>query len=89
MIKIKGTKDISEIKKGDIVKVNGKSYEVDLQEVMIDHGHNKEMSIDLFDKKTDKDFQLRYFDDRIEESIEFYELKDIMYDRIELEKIEW
>ena len=89
MVTIKGKKDISKIAKGDAIKVDGKAYEVDACEVLIDHGENKEMAIEVFDKKTDKDYQLRYFDNNVEGTLEFYELKDIMYDRIEIKKIEF
>ena len=89
MVKIKASKDISKIVKGDIVKVDGKPYEVDAVEVLIDHGKNKEMAIEVFDKKTDKDYQLRFFDDNVEGTMEFYELKEIVYDRVNLEKVEW
>ena len=89
MTNIKSSKPISKIKKGDKMKINGKEYEVDAHTVMIDHSENKEMAIDLFDSKEDTDYQLRYFDDRAEDSLEFYELKDILYDSVELEKIEW
>jgi len=89
MVKIKSSKPISEIKKGDKMKINGNEYEVDAHSVMIEHSENKEMAIDLFDSKKDVDCQLRYFDDRPEDSLEFYELKDILYDNVELEEIEW
>jgi|TARA_Y100000310_G_scaffold37941_1_gene35568 hypothetical protein len=89
MVKIKSSKPISEIKKGDKMKVNGKEYEVDAHTVMIEHSENKEMAIDLFDSNDDTDYQLRYFDDRAEDSLQFYELKDILYDSVELEKLEW
>jgi NhaP-type Na+/H+ and K+/H+ antiporter len=89
MVKIKSSKDISKIMKGDKIKVDGKEYEVDTHYVLIDHGNSKEMAIELFDSKTDKDYQFRYFNDRIEESLEFYELKEIMYERIETKKVEW
>tara|TARA_Y100000310_G_scaffold230567_1_gene233009 strand:- start:605 stop:874 length:270 start_codon:yes stop_codon:yes gene_type:complete len=89
MVKVKASKDIGELKKGDKVKVDGRELEVDLQEVMIDHGNTKEMSIDVFDAKKDEDFQIRYFSDNAEGSIEFYELKDIIYDKKQIEKIEW
>jgi galactose mutarotase-like enzyme len=89
MVIVKGSKKVSEIVKGDVVKVDGKPYEVDAHEVLIDHGKNKEMSIEMFDKKTDKDFQLRYFDNDSEGTVEFYELKDIVYDKIEIKKVEW
>jgi uncharacterized protein (DUF2225 family) len=88
-VKIKGNKPIGEIKKGDKIKVDGKEYEVDAQVVLIDHGKTKEMAIELFDKKTDKDYQLRYFDNQIETSLEFYELAEIVYNRIDVKKIEW
>jgi len=37
----------------------------------------------------DEDFQLRYFDDRVEESAEFFELEEIVYQRKEVKEIEW
>ena len=89
MVKIKKSKDIKEIKKGDKVKVDGRELEVDAHYVLVDHGKNTEMAIELFDSGKDEDFQLRYFDDRVEESIEFYELKEIVYSRKEIEKVEW
>ena len=88
-IKLKGKKPISEIKKGDKIKVDGVEMEVDTHYVMIDHGVNKEMAIEMFDPKTDKDYQLRYFDDRVEESAEFFELDEIVYNKKDVKKIEW
>jgi len=89
MVKVKGSKPIGKIVKGDKIKIDGKTYEVDAHSVLIDHGDTKEMAIELFDSKTDKDYQIRYFSDRLEESIEFYELKEIMYSRVEIAKVEW
>tara|TARA_Y100000310_G_scaffold340502_1_gene436483 strand:+ start:2323 stop:2595 length:273 start_codon:yes stop_codon:yes gene_type:complete len=90
MVVLKGSKPIGEIKKGDSVKVDGLNLEVDSQYVMIDHGATKEMAIELFDKKTDKDYQIRYFSDNFENSVEFYELKEIMYSKVpEVKKVEW
>jgi len=89
MVKVKGSKPIDKIVKGDKIKIDGKVYEVDAHSVLIDHGSTKEMAIELFDSKTDKDYQIRYFSDRLEESIEFYELKEIMYSRVEISKVEW
>ncbi len=86
---IKGSKPISALKKGDKIKVDGKEYEIDAHYVLMDHGKTKEMVIEIFDKKTDKDFQLRYFSDQIERSMEFYELQEILYVRKEVGKIEW
>ncbi len=89
MVNIKQSKPISKLKKGDKVSVNGKTLEVDAHYVFEDYKTTKEMLIELFDPKTDKDYQLRYFDDQVEETIKFYELKEIVYDEVEIEKIEW
>jgi len=92
MVKIKYSKPISEIKKGDTVKIDGKSYEVDAQYVLINHGNMKEMAIELFDPKAreeEGDYQLRYFSDQFENSIRFFILDDIIYNQIDIEKVEW
>ena len=47
------------------------------------------MAIELFDPKTDKDYQIRYFDDQVERTIEFYELQEIMFLKRPVKKIEW
>lgn len=88
-LKIKATKPISKLKKGDKIKVDGKEYEVDAHYVLIDHGTTKEMAIDVFDKKANKDYELRYFNDQTETSIEFYRLDEIVYNKINIEKVEW
>lgn len=88
MIEIKASKPISEIKKGDKIKVDGKSYEVDAHYVLIDHGSTKEMVIELFDS-SDKDYQLRYFNDQVNETLDFYELEEIIYEKKPFENIEW
>tara|TARA_Y100000310_G_C20359956_1_gene658499 strand:- start:134 stop:658 length:525 start_codon:yes stop_codon:yes gene_type:complete len=87
-IKIKG-KNIGKLKKGDKIKVDGVEMEVDAHVVLMDHGKNKEMALEVFNPKTDMDYQLRYFDDRIEESAEFFELDEILYQRKEVKKIEF
>ena len=89
MVTVKASKPIGKVVKGDKMKVEGKVYEVDSHYVLIDHGGTKEMAIELFDAKTDKDYQIRYFDDQIEESISFWELKEIVYEQKEIEKVEW
>jgi ribosomal 50S subunit-recycling heat shock protein len=89
-IKVKSSKPIAEIKKGDKIKVDSLNLEVDAHVVMIEHSKTtKEMAIEIFDKKTDKDYQIRYFSDNAEESIQFYELKEIVYNPVEVKKIEW
>lgn len=87
--KIKSSKPITSLKKGDKIQVDFLTLEVDANIVLIDHGTSKEMALELFDPKKDKDYQLRYFPDRIENSLEFYELDEIMYNRVEIEKVEW
>lgn len=88
-IVLKGNKPIQQLKKGDKVKVDGKELEIDVQYVMIDHGGVKEMAIELFDAATDKDYQIRYFDNNIKESVEFYELNEILYSKKPFLKMEW
>ncbi len=89
MIKIKASKKISEVKKGDKVRVDGKVLEVDAHYVFEDYKTTKEMLIELFDPKTDKDYQIRYFDDQVEETIKFFELKSIVYEEVDVGSIEW
>lgn len=89
MVTIKASKPIAKIAKGDHMKIDGHTYEVDSHYVLIDHGQTKEMAIELFDPKTDKDYQIRYFGDQVEDSISFYELKEIVYEQKDVEKIEW
>lgn len=87
-ITIKASKPIVKVKKGDKVWVDGKEYEVDQHYVLIDHGATKEMAIELFDKN-DKDYQLRYFNDQVETTMEFYELQEILYVKKVISKVEW
>ncbi len=88
-IDVKGSKPISQLKKGDKIKVDGINYEVDAHYVLIDHGKAKEMTIEIFNLKTDKDYQLRYFSDQIDTSLEFYELQEILYVRKPCLRVEW
>lgn len=86
---VKQSKHLPDVKKGDFVTVNGKKLEVDAHYVFEDYKTTKEMLIELFDPKTDKDYQIRYFDDQVKETLKFYELKEIVYDEVDIEKIEW
>jgi len=86
---VKASKPISKVKKGDKVTIDGKQYEVDSHYCLIDHGSTKEMAIELFDSKTDKDYQLRYFDDQVNETLEFYELQEILYVKRHFVKVSW
>lgn len=86
---VKQSKPLTSVKKGDFVTVNGKKLEVDAHYVFEDYKTTKEMLIELFDPKTDKDYQIRYFDDQVKETLKFYELKEIVYDEVDIDKIEW
>jgi len=88
-IEIKASKPIEKIKKGDKIKVDSLTLEVDAHIIIISHGNTKEMAIDCFDPKTDKDYQIRYFSDQVETSIELYEMTEITYNKLEVKKIEW
>ena len=81
-------KQAKELKKGDKIKIDDKELEVDAHYDLIDHGAVKEMAIEIFDKE-DKDYQLRYFDDQVKETLDLYELHDIMYLKKQFKKIEW
>ena len=88
-IVVKASKEISKVKKGDKIKVDGVEYEVDAHYVLMEHPSNKEMAIEVFDK-TDKDYQVRYFNDQAEATIDFYELQgEIMFMKKPFKKIEW
>ncbi len=90
MVVIKASKPIASLKKGDVVVVDGKKLEVDAHYIFEDYKTTKEMLIELFDSKTDKDYQLRYFSDQVEDTLKFYELKEIVYEENEkVQKIEW
>jgi hypothetical protein len=87
-VAIKASKPISKVKKNDRVKVDGNEYIVDAHIMLIDHGSTKEMALELYDEN-DKDYQLRYFDDQAEATLEFYELQDIMYIKRVIKSVEW
>jgi hypothetical protein len=87
MVTVTG-KDIEKLKRGDKIKVDGKEYEVDGHYVLIDHGKTKEMAIEIF--LGDDDFQLRYFEGDVENTMEFYALEgEIMFVKKEAKKVEW
>ncbi len=86
---VDASKPLAQVKKGDSIYVDGKEFTVDAHYVLIDHGSTKEMAIELFDSATDKDFQLRYFDDQANSTLEFYELQDIMYAKKPFKNIAW
>ncbi len=86
---IKASKPIGALKKGDRVFIDDKECTVDAQYVLIDHGSTQEMALEIFDPKTDIDYQLRYFSDQMETTLELYQLQEIMYIKKPLSKISW
>ena len=88
--KVKQSKPVSKLKKGDKVTVDGHILEIDDHYVFIKHKDTTEMIIELFNPKTEKEYQIRYFDDQIESSMEFYYLQnDFQYTRADVKSIEW
>jgi len=85
---IKASKPVSKVKKGDRIRIDGKEYIVDSHYVLIDHKTTKEMAIELYDKD-DKDYQLRYFDDQMESTLQLYELQEILYLKRPMKSVEW
>ncbi|MFH1801875.1 MAG: hypothetical protein ABH864_00315 [archaeon] len=89
-IKLKSSKPISKIKEGDKIKVDSITLEVDEQVELIDHGTTKEIAIECHDAKNkDSFYQIRYFSDQVETSLEVYEWKEIMFSRMRAKKVEW
>lgn len=90
-VTVKQSKPIEQLKKGDKVKIDGVEHEVDAQIVLIDHKVTKEMAIEVFNPKTDKDYQIRYFTNRLDVSDpELYELvNDFMYVKRGMKKLEF
>ena len=88
---IKNSKPFEQVKKADKIKLDGKEYEVDTQIILMHHKITKEMAIEFFDAKADKDFQLRYFTGRLDVSDpELYELvNDFMYVKRFYKKLEF
>lgn len=86
--KVKGSKPINKVKKGDTMKIDGIEVEVDAHYALMDHGGTKEMAIEVFDKN-DHDYQIRYFDDQVESTIEVYELQEIIYLRKACKSVSW
>ncbi len=86
----KPSKDISELKEGDKFFINGKEMRVDKQYLFQDHKKMKEMIIEVFNPENEREYQVRYFNDQVETSIEIYELQgDFQYIRREPKTISW
>ncbi|RMD45908.1 hypothetical protein D6829_00980 [Candidatus Pacearchaeota archaeon] len=86
----KQSKPISKIKKGDKIYIQGTEMIVDAHFLFQDHGDTKEMIIEVYNPKNDREYQVRYFDDQVESSIEVYELiGNFQYVRREPKSIAW
>ncbi len=86
----KRSKAIGELGEGDKVWINGKEMVVDKQYLLQDHGAMKEMIVEVFNVENEREYQVRYFDDQVESSIEVYELVgDFQYVRREPKTISW
>ena len=87
---LKKSKTLMKIKEGDQISVNGKEMIVDKQYLFMDHGKTKEMIIEFYNKESEREYQMRYFDDQGESSIEIYELQgDFQYTRREPKTLAW
>ncbi len=86
----KQSKQLAEIKEGNKIKINGKEMIVDKHFVFMEHGKTKEMIIEFYNPENEREYQLRYFNDQVESSIEIYELQnDFQYVRREPKTIQW
>ena len=91
MIEVKKqSKAIGNLKEGDSFFINGKEMKVDKQFLFQDHKNMKEMVIEMFNPANDREYQVRYFNDQIESSIEVYELlNDFQYVKREPKNVAW
>jgi hypothetical protein len=86
----KQSKSIADLKEGDSFFINGKEMKIDKHYLFQDHENMKEMIIEIFNPANDREYQVRYFDDQIETSIEIYELlEDFQYTRREPKTVAW
>lgn len=86
----KKSKDIGKLGEGDKFFINRKEMKVDKQFLFQDHGKMKEMIIEIFNEENEREYQVRYFDDQVESSIEIYELVgEFEYVRREPKSVAW
>ena len=86
----KQSKDIGKLGEGDKFFINGKEMTVDKQFLFQDHEKMKEMIIEIFNPENEREYQVRYFDDQIDSSIEIYELVgEFEYVRREPKTVAW
>ena len=86
----KQSKPLSKIEEGDMMFINGKEMKVDKHYLLQDHGNTKEMIIEIFNIENNREYQVRYFDDQAETSIEIFELQEeFQYVKREPKTISW
>ena len=86
----KQSKAIGELKEGDKLWINGKEMVVEAQYLLQDYGDMKEMIVEVFNPENEREYQVRYFDDQVESSLEVYQLEgDFQYVRREPKSIRW
>ena len=86
----KQSKAIGALAEGDKVWINGTEMIVDKQYLLQDHGEMREMIVEVFNPENEREYQIRYFDDQVELSLEVYELVDeFQYVRREPKTISW
>jgi len=86
----KKSKPISKIKKGDSIWIQGKEMKVDEHFLFMNHKTTKEMIIECYNPENEREYQIRYFDDQVDTSLEVYELlNDFQYVRREPTSIAW
>lgn len=86
----KQSKPLIELKKGDKFFINGGEMIVDSQFLFHAHKDTNEMIIEIYNPKNEREYQVRYFDDQVESSIQVYELVgDFEYVRREPKTVAW
>ena len=86
----KQSKPLMKLTEGDKFFINGKEMRVDKQYLFQDHGAMKEWIIEIFNEANEREYQVRYFDDQVDSSIEIFELvEDFEYVRREPKKVSW
>ncbi|MCH7850393.1 MAG: hypothetical protein IH845_02005 [Nanoarchaeota archaeon] len=87
---VKKSKDIGKLKTGDKVYFNGKEMIVDKQYLFQEHDKMNEWIIEVYNPENEKEYQIRYFDDQVDSSLEVYFLEeDFQYLRKDPKTIAW
>jgi hypothetical protein len=86
----KQSKPISKLKEGDTLFIQGKKMIIESHFLFINHKTTKEMIIECYNPENEREYQIRYFDDQVDTSIEVYELlNDFQYIKREPTSVGW